>query len=130
METYSKFYGKEIWAYEIPREELFAVAKICCKDEDRGRYITVMREMKENVTNEMAVDVYELFIAMDLNKMDSSIIDEWFKEIEIQFSNREWKSGKLIPMSLMIWRNQATEDALEVDNEFLDRDGGETGKES
>lgn len=130
METYSKFYGKEIWAYEIPREELFAVAKICCKDEDRGRYITVMREMKENVTNEMAVDVYELFIAMDLNKMDSSIIDEWFKEIEIQFSNREWKSGKLIPMSLMIWRNQATEDALEVDNEFLDRDGGETGEES
>lgn len=130
METYSKFYGKEIWAYEIPREQLFAVAKICCKDEDRGRYITVMREMKENVTNEMAVDVYELFIAMDLNKMDSSIIDEWFKEIEIQFSNREWKSGKLIPMSLMIWRNQATEDALEVDNEFLDRDGGETGEES
>lgn len=130
METYSKFYGKEIWAYEIPRDQLFAVAKICCKDEDRGRYITVMREMKENVTNEMAVDVYELFIAMDLNKMDSSIIDEWFKEIEIQFSNREWKSGKLIPMSLMIWRNQATEDALEVDNEFLDRDGGETGKES
>lgn len=130
METYSKFYGKEIWAYEIPREQLFAVAKICCKDEDRGRYITVMREMKENVTNEMAVDVYELFVAMDLNKMDSSIIDEWFKEIEIQFSNREWKSGKLIPMSLMIWRNQATEDALEVDNEFLDRDGGETGEES
>lgn len=129
LELIIKFTERKITMEEIPEEQLLPVAKTSCVLGYRELFYLTTRKHYHELTQVMAEDIYELFYKLDRHQKDS-LIDNWFREIEIHFSNTEWQSGQVIPMSLRIWRNKASEIALEADNVFVDLDDGETGNES
>lgn len=123
-----KFIDGEMTLEELSKGQLLPVAKTCCVLGYRELFYLAMQKHYDELSQVMAEDVYDLFYYLDRHLKDVSLIDGWFKVIEMHFSNTEWQSGQVIPMSLRIWRKKATEIAFKTDNVFLE--DGETGKES